>query len=168
MSDRFGTSIEIGGKIPRSKLQSLIDIVNCSDFQYDWGDARVKIETEKELLELKDDKIGASTIFIVHDELAWGDTSGIEEQLQKELGFYIVYKVIVEPKYKYNGELRFWSPGTRLIELQCDTNGWPICNHDDLNEILELLKDRENNVYKVIKKLEKLTHDCKVPGLEII
>jgi len=166
MSDRFATSIEIGGKIPRSKLQKLIDIINSSDMSHDWGESPLRIKSENDLL--REINPNRKTLILVDLERAWGDTSNIEEQLQKKLGSNITYRVLVEQKYEYDGELRFWSPETRLIELNCDANGLPLATHNDLKEMLDLLTDSKYNINRVIKRLEKFTKGYKVPALEII
>ncbi len=171
MSNRFATSIEIGGKIPRSKVETLIGIINSSNMSHDWGESPLIMESEDDLLcAIHPDR---KTLTLVDLERTWGDTSDIEEQLQDELGSEIIYKIIVEPKYEYSGELRFWSPETRLVESNCGADGLPIAHSEDLNEILKLLKDHllYKSVFalnKSIEKLEKLIQGYKIPFLEII
>lgn len=161
MSDRFATSLEIGGKIPRSKLQELINIINSSDMSHDWGEPLLRMELENDLLcSIHPNR---KTLILVDLERAWGDVSETEEALQ-ELG--LTYKVLVEAAYEYPAELKFWSPESKLIELSYDGNGKPMASYEDLKEILSYLE--ENDIYQASKGLKKFMQEYKVPALEIV
>jgi hypothetical protein len=172
MSDRFPVSVEIGGKLELSKLHKLIDTINSADMALECGETSLKIKTKANLIETICPK--RKTINLVDLERAWGETDNVQENLKK---FGLTYKIIVSPLYEYGGELRYWSPETDLVELECDSSGHVITTQEELKEILHLLygatmlsisKQQFDKVDKAIKKLEKLTQEFTVPAFEIV
>jgi hypothetical protein len=171
MSDRFGVEIQIGGQLPVAKVQDLIDAINSEGMSLDWGECPIRLKTREDLINCLASK--ESPIVLVDDERAWGDIDDLEQTCQ-ELG--LIYKIIVEPRYEYSGELKFWSPATGLIELECESGGKPIATQEELKEILCLIKHQsktygEDNLTgqeKAIEKLEKLTQEFIVPAFEIV
>lgn len=172
MSDRFSISIEIGGQLESSKIQELIGKINSEDLSLDWGESPVRLKTKKDLLNCISPT--GTALYFVDDERAWGNIDDLEQACQ-ELG--LVYKIIIEPRYEYSGELKFWSPETGLIELECESGGRPVATQEDLKEILHLLhgatvlsisKQQFDKVDKAIKKLEGLTREFTVPPFEIV
>lgn len=159
MSDRFSVEIQIGGRLASSKVQDLIDAINSERMSLEWGDAEISFKNKNDLME----NFEGSEIILMDDERSWGDIYNLEECCQ-ELG--LTYKTIVEPKYEYNGELRYWSPETGLIELSADVDGKPIVSQEDLQEILSLLN--LGRIDGAINKIKEFTRNFNVPKFEIV
>jgi hypothetical protein len=159
MSDRFGVEIQIGGQLPVAKIQDLIDAINSEDLSLEWGDSKVSFRNENDLIEVFE----GSQIILMDDERAWGDIDGLEETCRN---LKLTFRTFVEPKYEYNGELRYYSPETGLIELSADVDGKPILLQEDLQEILSLLNLGRTD--GAINKIRHYTKDYIVPRFEII
>jgi len=159
MSDRFSVEIQIGGQLPVAKIQDLIDAINSERMSLEWGDAEISFKNENDLME----NFEGSQIILMDDERAWGDIDGLEETCRN---LKLTFRTFVEPKYEYNGELRYWSPETGLIELSADVDGKPIISQEDLQEILSLLNLGRTD--GAINKIKEFTRNFKVPKFEIV
>lgn len=176
MSDRFATSISIGGQLKFSKIKELINGITMSEMSLEWGGPIVddiELSTKEDLLECVDGK--TKTIILRDDQRSWDiDLDDLEKVLQK---LNLCYLKNVDADNGYDGELKFWSPQTKLIELITDSSGHPIATQEELKEILHLLhgatmlsisKQQFDKVDKAIKKLERLTQEFTVPPFEIV
>jgi len=64
MGDRFAGEISIGGDIPRSKVQGLIDAIHSDSPEVDWGDKQINLGDPEENL---DASIAKLMEFVVKD-----------------------------------------------------------------------------------------------------
>lgn len=172
VGDRFATQIEIGGCLASSKIADLIDAINSESLSLKWEDAPVNIKSLNDFYTCINDK--TKTIFLNDLERSQGDISSLEGAC---IDLQLTWKTIVEPKYEYNGELRFFSPETGLIELECDADGHQIAPQEELKEILQLICHStllslsvqiQEKINQAIGKLEKLTQEFVVPAFEIM
>jgi len=161
MSDRFGVEIQIGGQLPLEKVQDLIDAINSEGMGLDWGECPIRLKKKEDLINCLASK--ESPIILVDDERAWGDIDGLEETCRN---LKLNFKTFVEPKYEYNGELRYFSTETGLIELSADVDGRPIVSQEDLQEILSLLNLGKTD--GAINKIKEFTRSFIVPKFEIV
>jgi len=159
MSDRFGVEIQIGGQLPVAKIQDLIDAINSEDLSLEWGDSKVSFRNENDLIEVFE----GSQIILMDDERAWGDIDCLEETCRN---LKLIFKTVVSPRYEYNGELRYYSPETGSVELECDSSGHPIAKKEDLQEILSLLN--LGHIDGAINKIKEFTYDFNVPKFDIV
>jgi hypothetical protein len=160
MSDRFGVEIQIGGQLPVAKVQDLIDAINSEGMSLDWGECPIRLKTREDLINCLASK--ESPIILVDDERAWGDIDGLEETCRN---LKLTFKTFVSPKYEFNGELRYYSPVTGLIELECDVDCRPIIKKEDLQEILSSLNLGRTD--GAINKIKEFTRDFSAPKFEI-
>lgn len=175
MSDRFATQISIGGQLKSSKIKELIDAIVASEMSLEWSGAvldKVELSTKEDLLECVDGK--TKTIILRDDQRSWDiDLDDLEKVLQK---LNLCYLKNVDADNGYDGELKFWSPESGLIEQITDSSGHTIATQEELREILNLLKynskmygeDNLTGEEKAVEKLEKLTQDFTVPIFEIV
>lgn len=162
MSDRFQTEIRIGGKLPLSKVQELIDIINSGDWGLDWEDVPLRLRSKDDLMDCVSPTRGS---LVLTDSERRPDLNDDIQEVLQELG--LTYKIVIEPKYEYLGELKFWSPETRLVEQECESGGRPIATQEDLKEILKLLMVNPPFSDLARKKLRQLTQEFTVPAFTI-
>jgi len=161
VSDRFQTEIRIGGKLPLSKVQELIDIINSGDWGLDWESVPLRLKSKDDLM----DCIAHGESLVLTDTERRPDLNDDIQEVLQELG--LTYKIVIEPKYEYLGELKFWSPLTGLVELECESGGRPIATQEDLKEILKLLMVNPPFSDLARKKLRQLTQEFTVPAFTI-
>lgn len=160
MSEPMLVSINIGGQIKKRNVKKLIKYINESGMFSNWNETSLTIIDQKHLLGLLDkDK----NMYLVDGGRNWGDIGEFEDQL-KELG--LTHRTWVGQTQEYMGELKFWSPGSQVIQFACDDKGEAIATQEDLREMAIELDYGLSLSFR--KRLNKLLNPMIVPPFEII
>jgi len=118
MSDRFQTNMEIGGPLDRAHLGELDDL--ASDWEIDWSDRATREDIEQA-------SATRTPLELTDNELSYGGHETLTAFCQAH---QLPYKVTIDGKYEYTGEVRVWAPGMATELLQTATN--------DANAVLAL------------------------------
>ena len=76
MADRFAAEIEIGGPVPASLMDELLDAVHHDGASFEWGDGFAG--TTEELIESVRE---GGTLWLCDDQATYGEFSSLEELL---------------------------------------------------------------------------------------
>jgi hypothetical protein len=110
MSDRFQTKIEIGGPLDRAHLDELDDL--ASEWEIDWTDRATRRDIEQA-------SATRTPLELTDNELTYGGHETLAAFCQTH---QLPYKVTIDGKYEYTGEVRVWAPGRATELLQTATN----------------------------------------------
>ncbi len=152
MSDRFQTKMEIGGPLDRAHLDELDDL--ASEWEIDWSDRATREDIEhasatRTALELTD------------NELSYGGHETLAAFCKAN---QLPYKVTIDGKYEYTGEVRVWAPGMPTELLQTATNDGNAVLA--LSELRQLEQDGKTlaDAIRVLAGFDEFT----VPALELV
>jgi len=110
MSDRFQTKMEIGGPLDRAHLDELDDL--ASEWEIDWSDRATRRDIEQA-------SATRTPLELTDNELSYGGHETLTAFCQAH---QLPYKVTIDGKYEYTGEVRVWAPGMATELLQTATN----------------------------------------------
>src|SRR5216684_8243224 len=110
MSDRFQTKIEIGGLLDRAHLDELDDL--ASEWEIDWTDRATRSDIEQA-------SATRTPLELTDNELSYGGHETLTAFCQAH---QLPYKVTIDGKYEYTGEVRVWAPGMATELVQTATN----------------------------------------------
>src|SRR6266542_1292242 len=110
MSDRFQTKIEIGGQLARAHMDELDDM--ASEWEIDWSDRATREDIEEAAAT-------RTALELTDNELSYGGHETLAAFCQAH---QLPYKVTIDGKYEYTGEVRVWAPGMATELLQTATN----------------------------------------------
>jgi hypothetical protein len=152
MSDRFQTKIELGGQLDRAHLDGLADLI--SEWEIDWSDRATREDIEQAAA-------AQTALELTDNELSYGGHETLATFCQAH---QLPYKVTIDGKYEYTGEVRVWAPGMATELLQAATN--------DGNAVLALSELRQLQVagktladaIRILAGFDEFT----VPALELV
>ena len=152
MSDRFQTKIEIGGPLDRAHLDELDDL--ASEWEIDWTDRATRRDIEQA-------SATRTPLELTDNELSYGGHETLTAFCQAH---QLPYKVTIDGKYEYAGEVRVWAPGMATELLQTATNdGNAVLDLSELRRLEEGGKTLADAI-RVLAGFDELT----VPALELI
>lgn len=104
MSDRTCACIEIGGRLPRSKAQQLLEAINETRVSLDWGDATFEPNFADDLLTvLKNDRL-----WLCDDQASYGEFPVLETTCRR---LKLPYTRCSDGGVVYSPERVDWRPG---------------------------------------------------------
>ena len=151
MSDRYPSEIEIGGKVPRSKMEGLIQAINCQECSGDWGDKYISLPNPEdeppevlaaaiqELLKFVTSEngkgIAKNTLWFCDEEASWGELTEIEEYcVENDIGFRRRSSSYGE----YSSEIKEFRQGMKVYDVYTtDNEGHPIINGTFVKALVE-------------------------------
>ena len=115
MSDRTCAFIEIGGRLPRSKANTLLEAINRTRVSHDWGDATFQPETADDLLTVTKD----SHLWLCDDQASYGEFPEFESVCRRLALFYIRCS---DGGVVYDAGRVDWRPGMKKpLARRCST-----------------------------------------------
>ena len=145
MSDKFNTELLLGGKIPKSKLQDLVDELDATGWYTQWAEAG----SNQVLDELRDPE-NSNPQFTQQDTHLRGQDT-LFDFLQEN---NIAYHFRISGNGVYDGEIQWWYPGYSAVKAA-------VSDTDALNAVvssdtLRKLKDDGLTLDQVIEALEQM------------
>ena len=188
MSDRYPSEIEIGGKVPRSKMEGLIQAINCQECSGDWGDKYISLPNPEdeppevlaaaiqELLKFVTSEngkgIAKNTLWFCDEEASWGELTEIEEYcVENDIGFRRRSSSYGE----YNPEIKEFRSGMESYEVYAiDADGYPVIDETYVKALVEMAEAllTEGATQQSLTELKKATETVRhllpveVPELE--
>lgn len=126
MSDRVCASIEIGGTLPRSALEALVDVILGEGVGYEYGSC---LETKQQVLDYIESR-NDLTLFLCANEVPWGEFTELQQFCERHQMHY---------KLCYDGYFDSWSAGVKIYNPLTGDKTWTAdANHRPVFTALEL------------------------------
>ena len=163
MSERMSAWIQIGGKIPRSKVKRLLKAISQAGVSLEWGDALFTPTTPDDLLTtLKD-----GCLWLCDDEASWGQFPELEQACRR---LRLPYIRCCDGNCTYDAERVDWRPGMKeplSRRSSIEHSGEIFVPASDVREVLACLED--GDIPKAVAKLRSLCPGIPdMPPFEII
>jgi hypothetical protein len=157
MGDRFSTTLEIGGKLERSKLHELVEALRSDTYGLDWGDPGAETEF-REYIEHASENTGILSFHC--SELSLSSTATTDFCEENRLS-YVTYQ---EGKHEYDGDISWWRPGMKIprIHMADHAGSRPVLGLSELKNY----KTRGLTLAGVIKNLRAVPP--KLPVFKLI
>ena len=155
MADYFAGEIEIGGSIPRSDLNELIDLITNEELKEDYSDvwARDKLVTAFATQE---------SVRLTDDQARYGEFVELEEWL---IEHNIYFDRHSDARYEYDAVNTYYRGG-ETVTLNSTQVGTDLISYSTIDEIVN---HKELNAEQKIEQLRKtLTKVPPLPKLVII
>ena len=150
MSDRFQTKIELGGQLDPTHLDELADL--ASEWEIDWSDPATRGDIEQAAA-------AQTALELTDNELSYG---GHETLAAFCHAHQLPYKVTIDGRYEYTGEVRVWRMATELLQTATNDGNAVL----DLSE-LRRLEEGGKTLADAIRALAGFD-EFTVPALELI
>jgi len=163
MSERMSAWIEIGGKLPRAKVEELCMAISAGGVSLEWGDAAFEPKSPEELLAARDD----GRLWLCDSEASWGKFPDLEQTCRK-LG--LAYTRCSDGASAYDAERVDWRPKMKTPLSRIFSNESEekiLVAEKPVRKALAAL--RAGKVQAAKRILQTLCHDIfQVPPFEII
>jgi hypothetical protein len=163
MSERFATWMQIGGKVPRSKINQLLKAIAAAGVSLEWGDAPFAPNSADDLLAARQD----GYLELCDDEASWGQFPELEQACRK---LRLAYIRCSDGSFAYDANRVDWRPGMKeplARRSSTEHNGEPFVLASSVKEALAILE--AGDVPKAIAKLRALCPNIpELPPFEIV
>jgi hypothetical protein len=150
MSERFATWIQIGGKLPRSKVKPLLKAISQVGVSLEWGDALFTPNTADDLLASRKE----GYLWLCDDEASWGQFPELEQACRR---LRLPYIRCCDGNCAYDAERVDWRPGMKeplSRRSSVEHSGETLVQASRVREALSVLE--AGNTRKAIAKLRSL------------
>jgi len=163
MSERFATWIQIGGKVPRSKINQLLKAIAAAGVSLEWGDAPFTPNSADDLLAARKDEY----LELCDDEASWGQFPELEQACRK---LKLAYTRCTDGGCAYDAERVDWRPGMKEPQARRSSTEYSGETFVLVSEVKEALVILEaGDIPKAVAKLRSLCPDIpELPPFEIV
>lgn len=163
MSERSSAWIQIGGRIPRSKVHQLIEEITKSGVATDWGDATYEPKSVDELLEaLKEGRL-----WLCDDQARYGEFPELEKICRR---VKLAYTRCSDGGVVYDASRVDWRPGMKKpLARRCSTEseGCILVPQEAVEKVLVALdKTHIRQARRLLRAI--CTQVPSVPAFEIV
>ena len=163
MSERFATWIQIGGKVPRSKINQLLKTIAAAGVSLEWGDVPFTPNSADDLLAARKDGL----LWLCDDEAAWGQFPELEQACRR---LKLAHTRCSDGGCAYDAERVDWRPGMKeplARRSSTEQSGETFVRAGEAKEALVVLE--AGDIPKAIAKLRGLCPDIpELPPFEIV
>jgi len=158
MADTMSAHITLGGRVPRSLVPELCQVIRNQSASLDWDQELFEPKTEADLLAACSSAEGATPLFLCDHGVAWGEFAELQEFLVKH---QLPFDRHHDSKYEISSELLRFRPDMGSFHFLTNSDERIVVLAENMLPALALLKQVQRNLRRgAIQEAEPLVRQC--------
>jgi hypothetical protein len=158
MSDTISAHITLGGRVPRTLVQELCQVIRNQSAGLEWDQELFQPETEDELLAACRNAEGPTPLFLCDHSAPWGEFAELQELLVKH---QLPFDRQHDSKYEFSSELLCFRPDMGSFHFLTNSDERIVVLAEILVPALALLKQVQRHLLRgATQEAEALVRQC--------